>query len=119
MKVALKVEGNGTHLKTSIHLSAASPLKPWERENLMSHQPMTGAGVLQSSPLRAPVIYKQTFVLHDLWCLLFIYIPILTEKEDSNCSGVHRFAESHRFPFVYWGGLVLFRDVKKNGYLVK
>ena len=114
MKVALKVEGNGTHLKTSIHLSAASLLEPWERESSMSHQPMTGAGVLQSSLLRAPVIYKQTFVLQQLWCLLFIYIPILTEKEDSDCSGVHRFAESHRFPFVYWGVLCYLRMLKKK-----
>ena len=96
MKAALKVEGSGTHLKTSIHLSAASPLKPQERENSVLPHPVIGAGVLQSSPLRAPMIYKQTLVPHRLWSFLFTYIRrILTAPV---CIAL----QSHRFLFVYW-----------------
>lgn len=113
MKVALKVEGSGTHLKTSIHLSAASPLKPQERENSMSPHPVIGAGVLQSSPLRAPMIYKQTLIVHRLWSFLFTYIRrILTAPVCIALQRVIGFC-------LFIGSSCAIEGCKKTVYLVK
>ena len=74
---------------------------------------MIGAGVLQSSPLRDPMIYKHTFVLHHLWCFLFIYIQrILTAPV---CITLQRVIDFYLFT---WGSCAI-EGCKRTGYLVK
>lgn len=68
---------------------------------------MIGAGVLQSSPLRALMIYKHTFVLYHLWCFLFIYIQrILTAPV---CIALQRVIDF----YLFTRGLVLLRGVRE------
>lgn len=90
-----------------------SLLQEWKRETI-SHNLMTGIAILNSRLLRALKIYnlpKHRFVLHFLWGLLNIYIPILIEGRVSTAPGWVP-CQPVMALFVYWRCVVPLRHVE-------
>lgn len=91
--------GNTLFPKCAPLSHAYSLLQEWNKETI-SQKLVIGVEILDSSLLQALMIYnlpKHRFVLNFLWGLLDIYIPILVERKNCNCSSVNSLSASHRF----------------------